>query len=518
METTVRAVVDVLRRTPARPVVVVGEDQLDRPVRWVHTSEIYDIAALLSGGEMLLTSGLGLVGTDAAEQRSYVRSLADRGVAALAVEVGRTFPTVPEALVDAAREVGLILVVLHGTTPFIRIIETVHRNLLDAENAALRRRTQVADGLMETLLGGSGLAALLGRAEQILDVDLVLVGVDGRVLVGNEQRAGTEPSARASVTLHERPWGELLVWPRSGTVATDLLDVCADAIGLEVLRTSGIADSPAQRERELVADIASSDDQGTADVRSRCAALGLVPQRGEAFLPIAFALRADKPSSRTAAALTRAARAVFARHAAARIDDDYVVLAITAVAEEQTVRRLVADFARHLESEMAAAGSGRPVAVTAGRATSDPTQLHRSVRGAREASALALRLGSTDRGLLARDLGVARLLSSVLGDDELETFVVGEIGPVLEYDAAHATELLHTLDAYLASGLSKTRAAAALGVQRQTLYRRLALISQLLGGADLERYERRSALEIAVTAWKLRHAAQSVTVVRRRRR
>ncbi len=518
METTVRAVVDVLRRTPARPVVVVGEDQLERPVRWVHTSEIYDIAALLSGGEMLLTSGLGLVGTDDEEQRAYVRSLADRGVAALAIEVGRTFPTMPPALAEAAREAGLILVVLHGTTPFIRVLETVHRDLLDAENAALRRRTQVADGLTETLLGGSGLAAVLGRIEQILDVDLVLVAVDGRVLAGSEQRAGTDPSARAAVTLHDRPWGELLAWPRTGTVDADLLDVCADAVGLEVLRTSGIADSPAQRERELVTDIATSDDHGAADVRSRCAALGLVPQRGESFLPLAFGLRADKPSSRTAAAVTRAARSVFARHASARIEDEYVVLAIAPVPDEEAARQLVADFARQLKAEMAAAGSGRPVAVLAGRATSDPTSLHRFVRGARDASALARRLGTNERGLLARDLGVANLLSSVLGDDELETFVVGEIGPVLEYDAAHATELLHTLDAYLASGLSKTRAAAALGVQRQTLYRRLALISQLLGGADLERYERRSALEIAVTAWKLRHAAQSVTVVRRRRR
>jgi PucR family transcriptional regulator, purine catabolism regulatory protein len=96
--------------------------------------------------------------------------------------------------------------------------------------------------------------------------------------------------------------------------------------------------------------------------------------------------------------------------------------------------------------------------------------------------------------------------------------VVGEIGPVLEYDAAHATELLRTLDVYLTSGLSKSHAATALGVQRQTLYRRLALISSVLGGADLNRYERRAALEIAVTAWKLRHSAHTVSVVRRGRR
>ena len=35
---------------PARPEVVVGEDLDRRVVRWVHTSEIYEISPLLKGG------------------------------------------------------------------------------------------------------------------------------------------------------------------------------------------------------------------------------------------------------------------------------------------------------------------------------------------------------------------------------------------------------------------------------------------------------------------------------------
>src|SRR5215213_1646123 len=45
----------VLRR--ARPEVVVGSHLEARPVRWVHTSEIYEISPLLKGGEVLLTTG-----------------------------------------------------------------------------------------------------------------------------------------------------------------------------------------------------------------------------------------------------------------------------------------------------------------------------------------------------------------------------------------------------------------------------------------------------------------------------
>ncbi|TKA13077.1 hypothetical protein FCI23_03585 [Actinacidiphila oryziradicis] len=67
----------------------------DRPVRWVHSSEIYEIGPLLSGGELLLTTGLGLAGADPGARRHWVRQLAARDVAGVAFEIGRSLPDVP---------------------------------------------------------------------------------------------------------------------------------------------------------------------------------------------------------------------------------------------------------------------------------------------------------------------------------------------------------------------------------------------------------------------------------------
>ena len=47
--------------------IAAGEAGLDRAVRWVHISELADPTPWLSGGELLLTTGLGLSG-DAAKQ------------------------------------------------------------------------------------------------------------------------------------------------------------------------------------------------------------------------------------------------------------------------------------------------------------------------------------------------------------------------------------------------------------------------------------------------------------------
>ena len=72
----------------ADPVVRAAADRLPRTqLRWIHSSEVLDIAPLLDGGELLLTGGEALPATEE-RQVTYIRELAERGVAALAIETG----------------------------------------------------------------------------------------------------------------------------------------------------------------------------------------------------------------------------------------------------------------------------------------------------------------------------------------------------------------------------------------------------------------------------------------------
>ena len=101
--------------------VYAGEANLDRPIRWVHPTEIPDIAGFLTGGEMLLTAGLG-IGVTAECQRQYVAEIADAHAAVLIIELsGRAFDTMPPALIESARERNFPLVGLSGELPFVEI-------------------------------------------------------------------------------------------------------------------------------------------------------------------------------------------------------------------------------------------------------------------------------------------------------------------------------------------------------------------------------------------------------------
>ncbi len=131
MPLTLRQVLDldVVRR--GSPHVVAGAGRLDVPVRWVHALELTDVGRLLRGGELVLSTGIALPESPSG-LADYVASLAQVGVAGLAVELGRRYTgALPPALVTAAATRGVPLVELRREVAFIEITEAVHARIID---------------------------------------------------------------------------------------------------------------------------------------------------------------------------------------------------------------------------------------------------------------------------------------------------------------------------------------------------------------------------------------------------
>ena len=61
------------------PRVLTGQEQLDRPVRWVHVSEWHNPSGALRDGELVLTTGVGFPG----RLDEYPAELADAGASGL---------------------------------------------------------------------------------------------------------------------------------------------------------------------------------------------------------------------------------------------------------------------------------------------------------------------------------------------------------------------------------------------------------------------------------------------------
>jgi PucR family transcriptional regulator, purine catabolism regulatory protein len=127
-----------------------GEENAQVSVRWVHSTELLDPTPWLRGGELLLTTGLQLMG--AKPQREFVERLAEREIAGLGFGTGFVHKKVPAAILNAARKRGFPLFEVPYELPFIAITERVFAQLLN-ERYELLQRNMAGDVLAEALTG-----------------------------------------------------------------------------------------------------------------------------------------------------------------------------------------------------------------------------------------------------------------------------------------------------------------------------------------------------------------------------
>ncbi|HWB36730.1 MAG TPA: PucR family transcriptional regulator ligand-binding domain-containing protein, partial [Rugosimonospora sp.] len=190
----------VLALAPVRngqPRVVAGEEHLDRPVRWVHSSEVPDIASLLRGGELVLTTGIGLPADDAGV-RAFIAELAEVQVVGVFVELGRRYTgSLPKPMVAAAAKHGLVLVELRRATPFVQITEAVHAMIVDAQLAELRATEEIHQRFTELSVEGAEPAEVIAQAASLAGTPVVLENLSRQVL------AYDSAGERADLMLHD---------------------------------------------------------------------------------------------------------------------------------------------------------------------------------------------------------------------------------------------------------------------------------------------------------------------------
>src|SRR5690606_4166901 len=149
----------LLGRTELRLRVLAAHRQLDREVLWAHSIELADPVPWISGGELLLTTGLRLPDSPAA-QRDYVNRLADAGVSALGFGIGLSHERVPAALVAAAAEVDLPLLEVPLPTPFVAITKAVMERLAEQQYEGVVQASRIQPRMTRAALRGGAQAVV----------------------------------------------------------------------------------------------------------------------------------------------------------------------------------------------------------------------------------------------------------------------------------------------------------------------------------------------------------------------
>lgn len=208
-------------------------------VRWVHSSEVYEMGGLLSGGEVLLTTGLGLHGRSPEQLTAYIDQLADAGCVALAMEVGRSFLTAPPELVEASRRRGgLAFLALHAVVPFERMVEDFHDLMLRRTLGSAQAGEPVWQELLSLVVAGQGMTALLDKVSRLAGCGVDLLDADGRTVERSTTGAERSETER---TIHDvrgptNSLGRLVLCGPATTRRTAVANCAAVAVALELGR------------------------------------------------------------------------------------------------------------------------------------------------------------------------------------------------------------------------------------------------------------------------------------------
>ncbi|MEU0971027.1 PucR family transcriptional regulator ligand-binding domain-containing protein [Streptomyces sp. NPDC005917] len=168
-----------------------GEDELDRTVRGVMTTDLRDPSRYLSGGELVLT---GLAWRrDAADSEPFVRLLVQAGVAALAAgeaELG----DVPDDLVVACARHRLPLFAVHESVAFATITEYVVRQVSGERAGDLAAVVDRHRRMMTSGPAGGGPDVVLDLLGSDLDLRAWVLSSMGRLIAGSKVSGPTLPA------------------------------------------------------------------------------------------------------------------------------------------------------------------------------------------------------------------------------------------------------------------------------------------------------------------------------------
>lgn len=513
-------VADVLALPPLNQArLVAGYAGRGRVIRSVNVMEVPDILDWVKPDELLLTTAYPLR-EDPAALEQLVPHLVARGLAGMAIKPTRYIESIPTAMIEDADRLEFPIIELPPPASFNEIIGAVLGVILDVQSVRLQRAAEIHDRFTRIVLGGGGLRPIAEALAESIAMPVAIVDGQGAVLAHSPAFDPSVAEALARSPVDREPGGELgprgelaemqlvdgrhivaqtivVGADRHGTIlalgraadlgddALEALDYAATIAALRLVQARAVAEADRRFQAVCLEELVTGHVTDREALMERSAAFGWDIATPRAVLVAEF----HELDGRTFGQLAGSSDELVARHRlyeAARL-----TLGQGAIIWERTagIAALVPvtgrgrEAARAAGEELRAEGvrrlPGSVVDIGIGRPTGDPLRLDESYREARGAVAVA----GWSRGFgtvsLFEELDLDRLLFDT-PEAERATFIETTIGPLVAHDARHRTNLVETLEVYLATRKIAV-AARRLYVHTNTLANRLERVADLVG-------------------------------------
>lgn len=477
---------------------------LDRPIRWVHSSDLADPTPFLSEGLVLLTTGTQFQSSDhdaddPEAYRAYVHRLAVRGVVGLGFGTEVVRAGIPPALADACRAERMPLFEVPYRTPFIAVARA-NAEAIAAQAYARRSWALAAQrAIALAALRPDGLGATVAELARQLDTWVGMFDAAGE-LSREHPVGGLEPATAEA--LQREVTGVLHRGARAGSS----LRIGDTPFTLQTLGRGGHL-------RGVIAIAAGDlDQEGRVVVTAVIAMAGLALEQQQGLTRARGALRAGLVQTLLTGDVGLARR--ISRELWGPLPTAPVVVAVTDAAASRV--DAVAELLE-LRAEETRGGlffgrgdDGLVLIVPEGElaVVRELTERFDVRVGLSEPTAYDGIAAAVGQARVARDRGTAAITafaevarSGVLSalSEEARSLARAELGPLFQHDAANGTRLVDTLRVWLDNDCSHEASAQSLGVHRHTIRTRLALTERVLG-RELTSFATRAELWAAFRA------------------
>ncbi|MEV0387231.1 PucR family transcriptional regulator ligand-binding domain-containing protein [Nonomuraea sp. NPDC050643] len=477
--------------------LLAGENGLGRIVQRLNVMEVPDILAWVKPHELLLTTGYPLRNTPQSLGR-LVADLDERGLAALAIKLGRYVDELPDEMVEQADRLGFPLILLPNDVGFDDILNQVLTDILNRQAAVLARAEEAHRALVQVVLAGGGLNEVTAEVAQLLDVSVAAVDGSGHVLATagpadhvavlresiSREGPPTSPApgrvrsfASVPVLAGGHHHGRIVAYSASEAIRDSdvgILERAATVAALVVTRQEAVNAVESKYRADFLRDVLTGR-AGTAErVTSRARAFGWDLARPVTVLVAELDPDGDERSAqdRLVACWTAAIRRHDPRGAVAGFSHEVVAVVDAALDAARVAKDAASAFA-DVPPATFSTGTSRPSpgAVTLPEAYSQALKAARVGRQLHGPGAVA----HFDQ------LGVYRLLSLVNDTDELHAFVRETLGPLAGDDDAENADLRRTLQVLLETNLNVAETARRLHFHYNTLRYRIGKLERILG-------------------------------------
>ncbi len=517
--------------------IAAGHAGVVRRVRAMNVMEVPDILPWVREDELLLTTAYPL--RDMPDQLGrLVEQLHDMGLAGLLFKPGRYVDEVPPAMIDAADCLEFPLVVLPEHTAFGDIIAAALTAILDRQTTRLKRTQEIRNRFNELVLTGGGfgriahaLAEALGRPVVVRDRNGNPLGSTAGILLDilppipaalldddaaselserNEFRSEDGQFLIQPVRANGQALGAIFIDSSPGDLTDDDREAVRHAATVSALHQVHVQASEAHEERArslILEELVNEESPNWHALIERAATFGVDFRRTAVAAVITDA--AAEGSSSTPLSLSVPVRRLV-DEVRTELGPHSIVWeraseVATFIAVEVSASSDLRNVAERLRSRLSARLPTARLTIGFGRTASGPQELQRSFGQARRALEVGLWSTGDGGGVFGFDeLGVDRLLS-FCDSVELDAYRNDLVGALLKRDADRKTDLIGTLEQYLA-----TRNIADTGrrlfIHTNTVRNHLAQIESLVG-PFIDDGERCLSLALALRILRLQNAS-----------